>query len=118
FYRVELPERVLQGGRSFWLVLKTESDPDWVFDSVGRLLKLSPSSGMTTILSQAVSGIPLSGQTKPPAGLPRQANAFYFRIHTDSHLWEEVCNSRQLSMFWDEPPEDLIAQIAVLSRGS
>lgn len=118
FYRVELPERVLQGGRSFWLVLKTESDPDWVFDSVGRLLKLSPSSGMTTILSQAVSGIPLSGQTKPPAGLPRQANAFYFRIHTDSHLWEEVCNSRQLSMFWDEPPEDLTAQIAVLSRGS
>ena len=116
FYRVQFPERVLKGGRSFWLVLKTEQDANWVFDSVARLVKISPASGMTTILSQAVSGIPLSGQSRPPAGLPRQANAFYFKIHTDCALWKQVCESRELSMFWDEAPEDLSAQIAVLGR--
>lgn len=118
YYRVGLPEQVLQGGRSFWLLLKTESDPEWVADSVNTMLKLSPASGMTTILSRAVSGIPVTRQSKPPAGLPRQANTLYFRIHTDSRLWADVCTNKELSMFWDEAPKDLTAQIAILNRGS
>lgn len=117
FYRLELPDRVLKGGHSFWLVLSTESDPDWVFASVDKLLKLSPSSGMTTILTKAVSGIPIKGQSSPPPGLPRRPNSLYFHIDTDSPLWEEVRKSGDLTLFWDEAPEDLTAQIAVLGKG-
>lgn len=117
FFKVELPERVLDGGRRFWLVLTTESDSDWVMESASKLLKLSPSSGMTTILAKAVSGIPVTPQSGPPAGLPRRPNSHYFRINTDSPLWEDVRKSGELTMFWDEAPEDLTAQIAVLGMG-
>ena len=117
FYRVQLPERILEGGRNFWILLNTESDPDWVLDSAGRLLKLSPSSGMTTIVTKALSGIPVTGSISPPAGLPRRPNTFYFRVDTQSPLWKDVRKSGELTMFWDEAPQDLTAQIAVLGMG-
>ncbi|MFO7876229.1 MAG: type VI secretion system baseplate subunit TssK [Desulfovermiculus sp.] len=114
FYHADLPDRVLEGGRSFWLELSTEADPDWVLESAGRLLKLSPSSSMTTLVAKAVSGIPVFGSTSPPAGLPRRPHTVYFRIDTQSSLWQEVLESGQLTLFWDEAPQDLTIQIAVL----
>ncbi|MFP4033944.1 MAG: type VI secretion system baseplate subunit TssK [Desulfovermiculus sp.] len=114
FYYLDLPGRVLEGGRRFWLELSTESDPEWVLESAGRLLKLSPSASMTTLVAQAVSGIPITGSKTPPAGLPRRPNTVYFHIDTHCTLWQEVRQSGQLALFWDEAPQDLTAQIAVL----
>jgi len=117
FWTVEIPQAVLGEGGEFWLVLDSQQgEPERMRASAQRLLKLSATSGMSSLLVRAVPGIPLAHSATPPAGLPRRPGALYFRIGTESPHWDDVVLGRSLSIYWDEAPKDLDAQLAVVGR--
>ncbi|MGD9971508.1 MAG: type VI secretion system baseplate subunit TssK [Desulfatirhabdiaceae bacterium] len=121
YWTAELPHHVLaeaaSTGSEFWLLLYSElSEPHTMRDSAARLLKLSATSGMASLLVRALPGIPLSISEGPPAGLPRRRGALYFRIGRESPLWSDVLKGGSISMYWNEAPSDMEAQLAVLSR--
>lgn len=115
YWTVELPQSVLAEGGEFWLVLNSEkSDPARMRDSALSVLKLSATGGIASLLVRAVPGIPLEYSEMPPAGLPRRPGALHFRIATQSGQWNDVALGRSLSLYWDEAPSDLDAQLAVI----
>jgi type VI secretion system protein ImpJ len=68
YYTAELPQRVFDRRNHFWLLLRTRMDPDTVAAEVRHVVKLSATMGMTSLLSRAVSGIPLEHHSDPPTG--------------------------------------------------
>lgn len=117
YWTVDIPQPVLGEGGEFWLVLASEQgDADRMRASAQKLLKLSATGGMSSLLVRAVPGIPLGYSETPPAGLPRRPGALYFRIGTESNQWADVVLGRSLSIYWDEAPGDLDAQLAVIGR--
>jgi type VI secretion system protein ImpJ len=52
----------------------------------------------------------------PPQGLPRRADARYFRIEQVSKAWEQVESEGHIALYWPDAPEDLKAIIAI-TRG-
>jgi len=121
YWTAEIPNQILgearTSGGEFWLVLHSEaSDPQNMRESAIRMLKLSATSGMGSLLVRALPGIPLAASDSPPAGMPRRHGAIYFRIGRESPLWTEVEKGGSVSMHWSEAPEDLDAQLAVLTR--
>lgn len=120
YWTAEIPQQILAETKTageFWLVLHSESaEPQALRDSAARMLKLSATSGMGSLLVRALPGIPLAPSDGPPAGLPRRHGAFYFRIGRESPLWMDVEKGGSISMHWPEAPADLEAQLAVLTR--
>jgi type VI secretion system protein ImpJ len=121
YWAAEIPRQVLAetrtSGGEYWLVLHSDTvDAHVLGESASRLLKLSATGGMESLLVRALPGIPLAASEGPPPGLPRRQGALYFRIGRESPLWSDVEKSGGLSFFWNEAPEDLDAQLAVLTR--
>lgn len=117
YWTVEIPPHVLAEGGEFWLVLASDAgDPAALRASAQRVLKLSATGGMSSLLVRAVPGIPLGYSEGPPAGLPRRPGALYFRVGVESPQWDDVIAGQSLSIYWDEAPADLDAQLAVIGR--
>ncbi len=117
YWTVEIPPHVLAEGGEFWLVLASDAaDPAAMRASAQRVLKLSATGGMSSLLVRAVPGIPLGYSEGPPAGLPRRPGALYFRVGAESPQWNDVVTGQSLSIYWDEAPADLDAQLAVIGR--
>lgn len=114
-YSAELPQRVFEGRNRFWLVIRAEeTDLEAMAAEVLRLVKVCATPVLTTLLVKAVSGLPLIRHALPPAGLPKRASTLYFLVDTDSPLWQDVIRARGLSLFWDSPPKDMTAHLAVV----
>ncbi|GAB6060156.1 type VI secretion system baseplate subunit TssK [Desulfonatronum parangueonense] len=121
YWTADIPNQILAetrtSGGEFWLVLHSSSaSAQAMRDSASRMLKLSATSGMSSLLVRALPGIPLAASDSPPAGMPRRQGAIYFRIGRESPLWGEVEKNGSMALHWPEAPEDLDAQLAVLTR--
>ncbi|MFH1019077.1 MAG: type VI secretion system baseplate subunit TssK [Pseudomonadota bacterium] len=121
YWTAEIPNQILTEtqatGSDFWLVLNSATaEAQALRDSASRMLKLSATSGMGSLLVRALPGLSLSVSAGPPAGLPRRHGAFYFRIDRESPLWDEVAKGGSISIYWPEAPSDLEAQLAVITR--
>ncbi|MFW5836607.1 MAG: type VI secretion system baseplate subunit TssK [Desulfovibrionaceae bacterium] len=114
YFTAEIPPRVFDRRNHFWLLLRTETPESTVVAEVRHVLKLSATMGMTSLLSRAVSGIPLEHHPDPPTGLPKRGNTVYFKIDNTSPLWDDVERNGSIAMYWDTAPEDLVAQLVVL----
>ena len=117
YWTVEVPQAVLAEDGEFWLVLTSEkSDSERLRASAQSMLKLSATTGIASLLVRAVPGIPLLYSEVPPAGLPRRPGALHFRIGTESPQWQEAALGRSFSIYWDDAPADLDAQLAAIGR--
>lgn len=114
YYVAEIPERVLTPTNRFWLIVRSEQTPESLPQAVLATVKLCATPLMATLLVKAVPGVPLTYSKNPPAGLPKRSGTHYFLLDTANPLWLDVVRNKSLSMFWDSPPEDLSAHLAVL----
>ena len=95
-------------------MLRTETNGDDLIRAVDKVVKLSIRKKLSTLIARAVPGVPLEYYPLPPAGLPRRAHSFYFRIDQSSRQWKDVEAVQAASLFWDTAPDDLSAEIIVL----
>lgn len=114
FYTGKVSETMMAPENRFWLVIRTETDPKSVSESMRRVAKLSAKTDLSNLIARAVPGIPLEYFPLPPPGLPRRAHSNYFRIDHTSPQWMDVADSRAVSFHWDNAPEDLIAEILIV----
>ncbi|GFK95777.1 hypothetical protein NNJEOMEG_03645 [Fundidesulfovibrio magnetotacticus] len=114
YFVAELPERVFNPTNRFWLIVRTDQNPEAVPQTVLSTVKLCATPLMATLLVKAVPGVPLSYSKNPPAGLPKRSGTHYFLLDSGNPLWSDVGRNRSLALFWDNPPEDLSVHLAVL----
>jgi type VI secretion system protein ImpJ len=117
YFKGEIPVSAFDSRNAFYLVVRTDEEPDKVPEDIQKIAKLSSSEYIGTVISRALHGINLEQSPVPPPGLPKRPNSFYFKIDHYSSQWGEVQRSQNISFYWDTAPEDAVAQIVVL-RGT
>ena len=58
--------------------------------------KLAGSQSISELIRRSLSGITLIPLPVAPAELKPEVNTFYFRVDTDSELWREIIETRDI----------------------
>jgi type VI secretion system protein ImpJ len=116
YYAAELAPDIFEGRNRFYLVFKTEADPQFVLDSLGSISKLSSKESLPLLIARSLPGIKMAHLSDPPQELPRIARAIYCQIDHHSDQWSKVQQGRNIALHWDTAPEDLKVELMVVGR--
>lgn len=100
----------------FYLALRTAETAAKVRGAVQGMVKMSSAEIIPTLVTRALSGIPLHEPSSPPPGMPKHANATYYMLDQTSGHWAEIQKSQNFCMYWVGAPGDLKAEIVVLRK--
>lgn len=113
-FRATLPEGFFGPRHRYYLIARSESDPVWLSESLPRDGKLGTAQAMHELINRALPGVELIYLQVPPQGLPRLANALYFRLETLSDGWEGLQQEREAALFLPQIPDDLLIELVVV----
>lgn len=116
YYAAELPPAIFEGRNRFYLIMETESDPDFLLQSFDAVAKLSSRETLPILIARALPGIKLTHLSVPPQELPRRARAVYFQIDHHSDQWAQAEKANNIALYWDNSPEDLKVELMVVGR--
>lgn len=110
----QLAPSLLEGGKRYFLALKTEQDPKLVIQALGSLAKLSSRQHVTVLASRALPGLSLEYLQVPPEELPRRPHTLFFEVDHHHVHWEMVAKAHDIALYWDCAPEDLEVELMVV----
>jgi type VI secretion system protein ImpJ len=116
YYAAELPPAIFEGRNRFYLVFETETDPQFVLQSLETIAKLSSRESLPLLIAKALPGIKMKHLSGPPQELPRRARAIYCQIDHHSDQWAQVQKGHSIALYWDTAPEDLKVELMVVGR--
>ena len=111
-----LPKRFFTEHNRFYLMVHSPLGLDEVSRAVSADARLGPTEEMPKLISLALPGLELIHLATAPRGLPKRADAHYFRIEQISRQWEAIERDGQIALAWVDAPEDLRADIVVVRR--
>ncbi|MFT0531293.1 type VI secretion system baseplate subunit TssK [Castellaniella hirudinis] len=98
----------------FYLMLQSAKKWEATTQDFLRLARLAAPKVLPSLIDHALPGTDLIELNAPPQGIPKRANARYFRIEQMSAEWEQIVQAAEIGLFWADAPDDLRAQIIVL----
>lgn len=113
YFRVQLPAEEFRDSYLYFIVLKSASETDLIINDMQKIVKIGNSKNIDNMISRALPGLPVKHRLVPPPGMPKHAGSYYFRIDSKHHLWEEIKRSGDISLFWDNAPEDTSIEIVI-----
>ena len=116
FYTGQLPKRFFTEHNRFYLMLQSPLGMEQIEQAVGADARLGPTGEMPKLTSLALPGLELIHLATAPRGLPRRADAHYFRIDQIGRQWEAIERDGEIALAWVDPPEGLRADIVVVRR--
>ncbi|MFO7862279.1 MAG: type VI secretion system baseplate subunit TssK [Desulfosalsimonas sp.] len=117
-FRGEIPPEALDRRNEFYLVIRSKTQESALKKALANIVKICSVDHMPTLISRALPGIALEQTKIPPPGLPRRPDSQYFRIDRSDGLWRYIERSQNIQIYWENPPEDLFAEIVVLQKQS
>ena len=108
--------KIFEGRNRFYLVFETESDPQFVLQSLGTIAKLSARETLPILIARALSGIKTEHLQIPPQELPRRAHSIYVQIDYHSDQWAQVQKYNNIALYWDAAPDDLKVEMMIVGR--
>jgi type VI secretion system protein ImpJ len=115
-YSADLPREFFSTRNRFYMVLRTERNPDEIVTSFQQAAKIGARSEVHTLISRALPGVELIHLTQPPQGLPRRAYSVYFRVEQFSAQWDNVEAKGNIALYWPNAPDDLKVDLVVVRR--
>lgn len=112
-YRAELPPTFFGPRHRHYLMMRSALD---AADASALMMmegKLATPGNIEMIVSRALPGLELIPLQTLPPGMPRRSGAVYFRVESQSALWEDVQAEGLLSLFLPNPPDDLRVELIV-----
>lgn len=115
-FRAVLPLDTFDPLHAYFLAVRSAGPREAVLRDLTTLAKLGSREQVPTLVARALSGVPLRPMEAPPAGMPKHAGAYYFRLDLAHPQWAEVQASQTLCLHWDTAPEDAKAELVVLRK--
>lgn len=112
----DLPKSFFGARNRYYLVMRTEDDPDKVLRSFEAESKLSTRSQLPILTSRALPGVELIHMPVAPQGLPRRSYSLYFRVEPFSGQWEYIERENTVALYWPGAPSDIKVELVVLRR--
>jgi type VI secretion system protein ImpJ len=116
YHVAELAKNFFGPRNRYYIVMRTETDPDEAVRSFLSEAKVGTSAQLPTLISRALPGIETLHMAAAPQGLPRRAYSIYFRIEQVSEGWSAVEQFGNLAIYWSGAPADLSLDVVVLRR--
>jgi type VI secretion system protein ImpJ len=116
YYAAELKAAMFEGRNRFYLAVRTDEDPKMVAQALGSIAKLSSREQLPLLIARALPGVGMEYLPVPPAELPRRARTIYFALDHHGDAWGFVEKGRNIALYWDSAPEDLVAELMVTGR--
>ena len=116
YYEAELAKNFFGSRNRYYIVMRTETDPDEAVRSFLAEAKVGTNRQLPTLISRALPGIETLHMAAAPQGLPRRAYSIYFRIEQVSEGWADVEQQGNLAIYWSSAPSDLAMDVVVLRR--
>lgn len=115
-FRAEIPPEALDRRNEFYLVIRSKTGEAELKKALNNVVKICSIDHMPTLISRALPGISLEQSKIPPPGLPRRSDSQYFRLDRSDSLWRQIERSQNIQIYWENPPEDLYAELVVLKK--
>lgn len=112
-YRAELPGTFFGPRHRHYLMMRSSLEPAEASALMMMEGKLATPGSIEMIVSRALPGLELIPLQTLPPGMPRRSGAVYFRVESQSALWEEVQTEGLLALFLPNPPDDLRVELIV-----
>lgn len=112
-YRAELPGNFFGPRHRHYLMLRSGLEPSQATELMMLEGKLATPGSIEMIVNRALPGLELIPMQTLPPGMPRRSGAAYFRVESQSALWDEVQAEGLLALFLPNPPEDLRVELIV-----
>lgn len=113
YFTAKIPAEEFRDSYLYFLVLKSTADPDLIINDMHHIVKMGEAKEIDNMIARALPGVPVKHRLVPPPGMPKRAGSFYFRIDSKHHLWENIKFSGDISLFWDNAPEDTEIEIVI-----
>ncbi|MCK5310987.1 MAG: type VI secretion system baseplate subunit TssK [Desulfobacteraceae bacterium] len=113
YFSVKIPAEEFRDSYMYFLVLKSTGESEKIINDLHNLVKIGPKDSISSMISRALPGVPVRHRLVPPPGMPKRAGLHYFRIDSKHHLWEEIKRAGDISLFWDNAPEDASIEIVI-----
>ncbi len=113
YFKAQLPAEEFRDSAIYYIVLKSLADSDRIVNDMQKLVKIGDSRNIRNMIARALPGVPLKHRLVPPPGMPKHPGAYYFRIDSKHPLWDEIRRSGDISLFWDNAPEDTVLEIVI-----
>ncbi|MGA1874884.1 MAG: type VI secretion system baseplate subunit TssK, partial [bacterium] len=118
YFTADLPQELFDAHNSFYLAFKTDAEPQSIIQSLTTIAKVNSRDYLPLLIARSLPGLRLEYQAVPPQELPRRAHCLYFRLDHHSDQWSSVEKSRNISLYWDDAPQDLEIEIMAVGRSS
>lgn len=116
YYEAELSKSFFGPRNRYYIVMRTEADPEEVVRSFIAEAKVGTTAQLPTLISRALPGIETIHMPAAPQGLPRRAYSLYFRIEQVSEGWADAEQHGNLAIYWSSAPADVSIDVVVLRR--
>ena len=113
-YQADLPPAFFGPRHRYYLMARSALEPAEISELLMLEGKLAPPDSIETTVSRALPGIELIPLQTLPLGMPRRSGAAYFRIESQSALWESVAGDGRLALFLPNPPAELRMELIVI----
>jgi len=113
-YVASLGQEFFNHRDTVYLVLRSTTK---LKDKLGDFLnffKLGAAGQVEVYARRSLPGVDVLPIEGKPLGVSAQPNAYYFAIERQGHEWSYVEDTKQVSLIWDDAPEDLAVDILVV----
>lgn len=113
YFTVTLPAEEFRDSYMYFLVIKSTADQEQIVNDMHHLVKMGTPKNIENMIARALPGVPVKHRLVPPPGMPKRAGSYYFRINARNELWDEIKQGGDITLFWDNAPEETSIDIVV-----
>jgi type VI secretion system protein ImpJ len=98
------------------LLVRGTGDHEKLLNSLEHHAKIGSREGMDILIKRALDGVPVEYRQNPPPGMPVHPDGFIFVLNRIGAAWEEIRQNQTICLYWDEAPEDALAELIISRR--
>jgi type VI secretion system protein ImpJ len=116
YFSADIPENFISPTCRYWLSIRFDGLTEAAAENFPRFAKLGAQERLNTIISKAVSGVPLTKMRVAPPGFIKKANTAWYAIDAAHPLWQNIVSQSKISLFWEGAPADAQALLVATGR--
>ena len=115
-FSADVPNEFFTEHVDFYLIVNTTASFEEAQQSLLTAAKLSSRDTVEVLIERSLPGVGMIYMPAPPPGLPRRPNSYYLRLDIHDDQWSSVTRQQNVSLLWEEAPEDTSVELVVVRK--
>ena len=115
-FSADVPNEFFTEHVDFYLIVNTMESFEDAQQSLLTAAKLSSRDTVEVLVERSLPGVGMIYMPAPPPGLPRRPNSYYLRLDVHDDQWSSVARQQNVSLLWEEAPEDTKIELVVVRK--